>query len=421
MKTRFIKACLLAFIVCFLGIAGFCYVVDPFGIYLRFKIAGVNEAKPFAGKYTQIWKPYSVYLQRPDGIILGSSQLMASMDPHHPGLAPLAKKVYNLAIPSGNMYAIYRYFLHARTVNPLSLVIIGLDPSMFYRPLKYDFNSPALLTQPGSLPYIFFKLCKETLFSFVGLKTSWATLMSQEKVLSPQEGFHNSWSLKIINRQLLRVGHRKWFKIMERKLAHDLLRRGKNPWEFSQKGKGAAFQKLREILQYCLKSKTRLILFINPTHARAAELVRVRGDWLQYENWKRALVRVVAEETENAPENLVAIWDFGVYNSVTNEPLPPPGDKKTLMKYYWETFHYNISTGNLILNRVLNYKETGREVPHDFGIRLTLDNIDSHLKSDREKQKIFIRNNPDFMLEVLKNREKDSKHVYRRMDRFFGQ
>lgn len=402
MKAKFIWFGLLSFFIFFLGVAGFCYVIDPFGVYLRFKIPGINAAKPFAGDYERFWKPYGVYLHRPDGIILGSSRLLANIDPHHPGLAPFAKKVYNLAVSAGKFYESYRYFLHANAVSDLSLAIIGLDSSMFYtgQPPDKVFDSAALLTQPGSLSYEFFKLGRETLFSSDAIKTSWATLMSQEEVLSQQEGFYSSWWGKNKTRLFQEAGHHAFFRHWEGKLLRKFLKNKKNPWEDVERGKGIPFDVFREVLRICAKNKIRLILFINPTHARTAELVRVRGDWPHYENWKRALVRVVAEESESAPENLVSLWDFGVYNSVTAESLPPPGDKTTRMKYFWEVSHYNIHTGNLVLDRVLGYKESSREVPQDFGILLTPDNIESHIISDREKQKTFIRDYPDYVREI---------------------
>ena len=408
--VKLLCAGILSFFVVFLGIAGFCYVIDPFGVYLRFKIAGVNEAKPFAGnrRYQRIWKPYATYLHHPDGILLGASRVAGGIDPHHPGFAPLAKKVFNLATGGSQMYEKYRYFLHANAINPLSLVVIGLGPGQSSHKLNKNFDDAALLTQPGSLSYILFKLAKETLFSFDSIKSSWQTLISQDKALPLQEGFNNAQRMERNRRAVMKLGHHGLFRNWERHHMRKIAKRKTNLTKLKEieQGKDDPLELLRKILQICIKNKTRVILFINPLHARGVEMFRVRGDWPHIENWKRSLVRMVAEETEHAPENLVSLWDFGIYNSVTTEQLPSPGDKTTRMKYYWEYSHYKIHTGNLILDRILGYKEPGREVPKDFGIRLTPDNIDSHIKSDREKQRAYIRNHPDDVREIQETWEK---------------
>ena len=44
------------------------------------------------------------------------------------------------------------------------------------------------------------------------------------------------------------------------------------------------------------------------------------------------------------------------------------------MKNYTENSHYTPQVGNLILNRILSYKE--EEVPEDFGILINQENIE---------------------------------------------
>ena len=49
------------------------------------------------------------------------------------------------------------------------------------------------------------------------------------------------------------------------------------------------------------------------------------------------------------------------------------------MRWYWEHSHYRKATGDLILDRVLGHGDPDRDLPADFGVRLTGDNVDAHV------------------------------------------
>ena len=56
------------------------------------------------------------------------------------------------------------------------------------------------------------------------------------------------------------------------------------------------------------------------------------------------------------------------------------------MKWYYEALHYSKELGELILDRIYDYKDASRVVPDDFGILLSENNINDHLKFIRKKQ-----------------------------------
>ncbi len=63
------------------------------------------------------------------------------------------------------------------------------------------------------------------------------------------------------------------------------------------------------------------------------------------------------------------------------------------MENYADNSHYTPKVGNLILNKLLSYKE--EEVPEDFGILISQENIESHLAKIRQDREIWANNNPD--------------------------
>ena len=93
-------------------------------------------------------------------------------------------------------------------------------------------------------------------------------------------------------------------------------------------------------------------------------------------------------------------WDFGSYNSISVEPLPPAEDREALMDWYFEASHYNRRAGDLILDRVLGHSEPGRSIPKDFGVRLDTANIEAHLEQIREAGHSYRETHPTDVAEV---------------------
>ena len=100
-------------------------------------------------------------------------------------------------------------------------------------------------------------------------------------------------------------------------------------------------------------------VFISPTHATQYEAIHVAGLWPIFEQWKREVT------------NIVPVWDFYGYNSVTTESI----DDR--MNNYINNSHYSPVVGELILNSLLLYQN--EKVPNDFGVLLTQENIELHL------------------------------------------
>ena len=125
-----------------------------------------------------------------------------------------------------------------------------------------------------------------------------------------------------------------------------------------------------------------LTLAINPVHALDLELVRFGGNWERFEDWRRDVVKIVAEES---PDGRVVLWDFSGYWAETTEEVPLDGDRTTRMKYYFENSHFTPAMGALMMNRMLLGATNG------FGDRITPANIEAHTKRIREQREIYAR------------------------------
>ncbi len=131
----------------------------------------------------------------------------------------------------------------------------------------------------------------------------------------------------------------------------------------------------KSLVNICQNRGIKLIIFISPAHAIQWEANRLNGEWETFEEWQRELVKI-------AP-----VWDFSGYNSITTEAI------KNQMQNYMDSSHYRKEVGDLILNRILDYKT--ETVPEDFGVLITPENIEQHLKKISRDRQLWIQNNPD--------------------------
>jgi hypothetical protein len=151
------------------------------------------------------------------------------------------------------------------------------------------------------------------------------------------------------------------------------------------------FEIFENMIRFARQAGIDLRLFIDPVHARMLLAMRYAGLWPPYEEWKRRLVQILAEESSESGKPAFPLWDFSGFNAVTTETVPPAGDLKTPVKWFWEPAHYKRETGDLILDKVFGYQSSLTLAPNDFGILLTPENVESVLMKDSEKGEDYLR------------------------------
>jgi hypothetical protein len=180
--------------------------------------------------------------------------------------------------------------------------------------------------------------------------------------------------------------------------------------KYENQGNKAALQKkedhysyvyLKRILRFCREKNIRLAMFISPTHAWRMEEMRLKGQWQDFENWKRRLVQAVEEESgEIGGVSPYTIWDFSGYNSITTEPVPSANDTSARMHGYWEVSHYKKEVGDIILRKILAEADVGTPSPSDFGTMISTSGIDAHLDNIRKAQANYIASHASDVSEI---------------------
>jgi hypothetical protein len=138
------------------------------------------------------------------------------------------------------------------------------------------------------------------------------------------------------------------------------------------------FDPFRFMVRRAYAEGTDLRLFTSPLPAIDRALLDALGIGTRYDFWLRELVSINEEEAARAGKPPLPLWDFSNPNSITTEPVPKIGDPSP-MHWYWEYSHYRRATGDLILDRIFNYRDSRRHVPDDFGVRLTAANVEAHI------------------------------------------
>jgi tetratricopeptide (TPR) repeat protein len=418
-----------------LSVLAFNVVVDPFWRFDLVTIQGVNAQRSQFASWARLAKAGVVCRVQPTSLIMGTSRAEEGLDPRHPGWQSIPGSTYNLALAGTGLEELYLTFQHAVHASPgLRRVVMALDFLMFnanreavvFGTEVQNFDAKRLLLSAHDSCLHSFLYDANQLIGLRGLAYDFATIKAQmpdaerhdaDKMnilnwvaLSDRDGFRgNNFDILAVLAQ--RKGMRYFTDDVSGRNAGQEAYYTTRVWRpppderycFSREGRPNTFDVFRNIVRFARQSGTDISFVINPIHARMLIALQEDGLWPQYEDWKRGLVDVIAQEAEQDQATAFPVWDFSGFNSVTTEAIPPLDDHETLMKWYWEPSHYRKEAGDMILDRVLRYRDPQRQIPDDFGRELTSSNIESWLATTREGARTYAKTQPN-EVEIVQDR-----------------
>ncbi len=342
----------------------FNILVDPYDVFKTPNFLGINHSKPRKDNSDRLFKATDVIRIKPVTVFLGSSKTTGSLDPDHPALKN-EQPAYNLGLNAINAYELRRYVEHTiANQKELELVIIGLDLFMFSSSTK---NSQSFSEQRLEKRHISLKDLIDLTFSLDVLLASKETIIDSKKTPIDIDnlGYGDNGFMPKLN--------------LDREEIQSIFDKYINGYyklyAAQYQPSNQLLDELKKIVNLCQQNQIKLILFISPSHATQWEVIRSSGKWSNFEEWKRKVVKI-------SP-----VFDFSGYNSITAEPIHHD------MENYTTNPYYTPKVGNLVLNRILSYKE--EKVPDDFGILINPENIESHLEKIRQDREVWAKNNPD--------------------------
>jgi len=366
----------------FFGIfAGINYVIDPYGIYhLEYPLwLGIGN-KPSAeqGSYSRMIRPYRFRFYNPDLIFFGSSRAEIGLDPLSADLG--GRSAFNFGQGKMEWEENLELTKYASDHRPQAHLIYGVDFAMLNRsiPINPSFRKERLSATLGA--FVGSGDMLQSLLSFTTFQLS-----SNLAALDHSSYCRFYRCLYARGRNIVNIWAQNIYEI-RKELRHFMLQSRTFDADYMvldhSNPKYAAFV---ELVRFLYQSSHKATFFLSPSHAEQVEAIRAYGSYGHYEDWKRAMVSILEAQARRYKKNTIALWDFQGYNGITTI-IPDRKDISTL-GYHLESSHYTKKTGDMVLRRVLGVRQG--ELPNDFGVLLTKDNIEEHLQQQRLSQQEY--------------------------------
>jgi len=378
----------LAAALCLTGLAGAInIVVDPYDVFRLVHLEGFNADKPAIENQVRLAKAYQIRKLRPEAMVLGNSRVEMGLDTERRS-REIGRQIFNGGLPGSTIYELHRYLQHAAAIGSLKEVLVALDIFSFNTQLpatQNDFLESRLMMRADNKPTPLWDV--DRINDVFNLFLAWSTVERSIETVAlqgrPGVSTRTPTGFDPLGEEAFLAGAGTYADAFQRK-DRNYFRRGLNrgmSLEPTAHWPEGSMVELERILELCREKGIKLILFIHPYHAHVLEILGLAGQWEIYEAWKRQATALVAADAARHPDrDPVVLWDFGYYNVVTTEAVPPR-DGPQHMHYYWDSSHYKSTTGRAMGERMLAF---GIDPPlPDFGVSLNPGNIEEHLARTR--------------------------------------
>jgi hypothetical protein len=321
-------------------IASVNYVVDPYGVYhysgKSFNYNKIIESDPYLIKTFQSKKV------QPETIVLGTSRAMRINPPAVKRIT--GNRAYNLGLSAATPYINYKYLEYAIKVDKnLNTIFLGLDFEVF----NSNFSNHA-------------NYVERRLNSPLYMQDLLATLLSDKALIDSGKVVIDNinHTTRFTEHRFIGDGSFDETFVFPPNFNQATLQVIPTAFQISSD----SMNYIKKIKELCDQYHLKLYIYISPVHAILLETYWQNEIWDSFEEWKRQLV------------NIATIWDFSGYHEISMSSLNESEN-------YNDLSHFSNKIGDLILYRML--AEETNKVPAYFGVRITPDNIEDHLKKLR--------------------------------------
>ena len=354
------------------ALATFNLLVDPFGAYPGTNLRALAPYR--ADLVAREAKAELAARGTFETLILGSSRMRMGIPVDHPAFG--SSNVCNLALDGTTFTEIAGVLDFALKRNPVRRIILGADFHLFSLARGNDPTFELSRFNPHLAPAEYHGR------NLLGARASgeaWALAKAWLRGRPPVGGRRGAVPKFLPER----IEQREAFARRVRASLSSLGAEGSfvhNP---------ECFEAFRQLVRRCRQQNIELLVVVPPLHALQLEVVHATGHWASYETWKRAVVQILHEEGgAQSP-----LWDFQGFHGAVAEAVPPAGDRQTRMKYYLEASHFTFALGELVLDRILGATSSAT-ADAQFGVPLTLANLDQHLLRTQQERQAYAAQNP---------------------------
>lgn len=340
------------------------YEVDPYLTH-QWETAKARQLQPGREKLGAWGKTYALAKFQPAVVYVGNSRTELGLPTRSAVFA--AKRVFNAALSGASLGDTIAMIEHASAVGRVETVVWGIDaPSFSIEVGNTDFDRELVAHDR-------FYLARRTLIDMKRELTLDMTMDSirvlrgtMARSCHSSLAFHGQRDEVCVRDRIDALGGT-GSVIVPRTREYI---RGAGPTN-------EAMRALDHSVAGLCAAGTTVRLYINPTHAMTADALYRAGKWPAMEAWQSRLADI-AERHRRAGCD-ARVFDFSGFNSITTEAIPQ-ASLQADMVYFWETSHYRVNVGRMMLNRMFGGADA---VPGDFGVELTPATTGPHQAAQR--------------------------------------
>jgi hypothetical protein len=371
-------------VVLLANVAALNLVVDPYGLFRVIDVPGLNRLKSQASERGPLFKHTGVARMQPRALILGNSRAEIGFDPESPAWPEWARPAFNLALPGAAIGAVAGDFGRALHATHPRLVVVGLDFVDFR--VDPSAQDGFTLAVPAADPWRDFRDRCSALLTMGSFADSLATVRAQHEPFPTgltDAGFNPK-------RDYLAIARREgYFALFQQRDQENALNYWRGPKTVFRTGtrSSAAFEAVDSIVALARSRGIAVRLVIYPYHAHTLTLFHLADLWPAFEEWKRELARRIDAARSTMD---IELWDFSGFAPYADELIPPPGDVRTELKWYWEAGHFKKELGDMLLGEILLERTDGER----WGRRLTEATFEEHIERQRAARDAYERTYP---------------------------
>ena len=353
------------------AVAAFTILVDPLGVFGSPRIAGLNAVKPHFEHDRELthWTGAKRLCSKTG--IFGNSRAEIGLNPLSPALLAHGLSAYDHAVPGTSADLSYRQLKWLAEAGCMPrTVFLGVD---FFDFLGAGAAPPMSVLDAAPPPRVDGNFVAQNVLSLTGLQDSIETLATQHTrhpATLTERGFDP------LDNYVAEVEHNGAYALFRQK-AQDNIRTWKRLPPRIQPAAGGVCDTEQAIDAFVSRARAvdaKVTLIIYPYHAETRLIVERLGLGGLFAQWKKRIVDLAARHQGSG--QAIEVWDFSGLSPQTLEAIPPPDDRRTQLRWFWEAGHFKSALGDVALARMLGE-------PNGFGISLDEGNVDAWVARDR--------------------------------------
>ncbi len=387
MFRRYLATFSLAAIATLALVALFCFLIDPYRLFGVLELKGLNAIKARPEHDLKEIKR-NLFRQRDyNALIAGNSRAEVGFDPDNPVLSRAGFSAFNLALPGTGLEDAMANVAYASRLRRQQVLVLGMEFLDFLVDPGARPDSPATAREDDEASSLLLRAkAVGTSRAFLDAIRTINVQRDQNTAILPPSGFNPLREYDLIARN---DGY--WALFQQRAIenAASYVRRPKSV-RLRDGNIGPMFVRLEAFL-HTAPDRTHLVIY--PYHAQLLLMFDAAGLRPAFDDWKRTLVDIVSRvNASRAPQAQITVWDFSGISDASAERIPPPNDRGSVTRWYWEGGHFKSALGDRILQQLFGAT--------DFGVQLNSTNVESHLVKSAIALAKFRAGNPQLATEV---------------------